>query len=202
MYERTVKDRVAGRIAGFGALLALLGLMSSVITFVGYELRVLMWIDLWGPLVAWGIRLGLIVGGSATYLVAIRFDKGESPEVLRASRAAAEERRRREWEATMWHPRTVQVVADMAREAHVVWEPTGAPGEHVIRKVVWLDGQQRWQLDAQGRAYGPDDPQVTSVAVYVESASPPPRRLVCTQDLATRRLVWQDAHPGMWALFL
>lgn len=56
---KTILDRVQG----FGLLVALLGLVSSVITFFDYELRVLMWIELWGSLVAWGIRLALIAGG-------------------------------------------------------------------------------------------------------------------------------------------
>lgn len=193
MYQRTYKDRIARHIAEFGALLALFGFVSSVVSLFGYELRILLWIDRWGPVVAWVIRGSLIVGGMAISVIAYSFDASEGPE--------AEEGRRQEREAMMRHPRTVQVTADMAREARVVWEPSGTPGEYVIRKVVWLDGQHRWRIDGQDRMYGPDDPQVTSVAVYVESVNPP-RRLMYAQDLTTRRSAWQDVHPDAWAFVL
>jgi hypothetical protein len=70
MNMQKIVGGISDKVAGFGALLGLFGLVSSLITFIGYELRVLMWIDLWGPLVAWSIRLGLIVGGIAIYFVA------------------------------------------------------------------------------------------------------------------------------------
>ena len=56
-------SNIAGKISGAGVLIALYGLISSVMYFFDYNLRILMWVDLWGPLVGWGIRGALIVGG-------------------------------------------------------------------------------------------------------------------------------------------
>jgi hypothetical protein len=190
-------DRIASRVANFGALLACFGAVSSVITFFDYELRILMWIELWGPLVAWGIRLGLIAVGVGIFFVAGMLDKSDSPE----ARAAAQEAERRAWDALKSHPRVQQLIADASRSLRIVWEPNGDPDAYVVRNVVWQDAQYRWLVDGTGPSYGPDDPRVTNVALYLERLSPP-QRIVCGMDLATRSLVQQEAHPGTWAAFV
>ena len=53
------------KLKGLGGFLALAGVVSAVLSFVGYELRLLMWIDSWGTGVGWGIRGALLVGGLA-----------------------------------------------------------------------------------------------------------------------------------------
>ena len=62
-------DKLKNNLAGFGGLMALMGLVSSALYFVDYELTLLMWIDLWGETAAWGIRAGLIVVGTVLALV-------------------------------------------------------------------------------------------------------------------------------------
>ena len=57
------------RIAGIGGLLAGAGIISIILHFFDYNLRLLMWIDNWGPGVGWGIRIGLIVVGAIIFLV-------------------------------------------------------------------------------------------------------------------------------------
>jgi hypothetical protein len=52
------------KLSGLGGTLALVGLVSSVLSLVNYELVVLMWVDRWGTGVGWGIRIGLIVIGA------------------------------------------------------------------------------------------------------------------------------------------
>ena len=44
---------LGGKISGLGGLLALFGVISSVLYLLGYNLRILIWIDLWGPVVGW-----------------------------------------------------------------------------------------------------------------------------------------------------
>ena len=56
-----------GKVGGF---LAAAGIISGGLHFVGMNLRILMWIDLWGPTVGWLIRGGLVVGGGALYFLA------------------------------------------------------------------------------------------------------------------------------------
>ncbi|MEL6547972.1 MAG: hypothetical protein AAFQ82_25325 [Myxococcota bacterium] len=51
-----------------GSFMALAGIISAGLSFVGYELRILMWIDMWGVGVGWAIRIALILVGGALYL--------------------------------------------------------------------------------------------------------------------------------------
>lgn len=53
----------------FAGFLVFAGLMSIVLNLVGYNLRILMWIDLWGDVVGWLIRVALVVGGGVLFFV-------------------------------------------------------------------------------------------------------------------------------------
>jgi len=46
-----------------GGFLALFGIASIVLYFLGMHLTLLAWIDNWGEGPAWGIRIGLVVVG-------------------------------------------------------------------------------------------------------------------------------------------
>jgi hypothetical protein len=58
-----------------GGFLALAGVMSIVLNFIGYNLKILMWIDNWGVPAGWGIRVGLIVVGALVYLIGSKMEK-------------------------------------------------------------------------------------------------------------------------------
>lgn len=70
--------QLSAKIASLGAFMALAAVISSVLSFIGYNLRVLRWIDMWGETTGWVIRGGLLVAGIALYFV---FSKvSENPE--------------------------------------------------------------------------------------------------------------------------
>jgi len=52
-----------------GLYMAIAGIASVVLHFMNMNLRLLMWIDMWGPTVGWAIRIGLIVVGGALFLL-------------------------------------------------------------------------------------------------------------------------------------
>lgn len=54
-------------LSSLGGLLALFGVVSSVLYFLKMNLRILMWIDSWGPTVGWAIRGGLVVVGAVLF---------------------------------------------------------------------------------------------------------------------------------------
>jgi hypothetical protein len=56
-------------LKGIGGLLFLLGVGSIVLNLVGFEFKLLMWIDNWGTQVGWAIRGGMIVVGGALWLL-------------------------------------------------------------------------------------------------------------------------------------
>jgi hypothetical protein len=57
-----------------GAILVIMGSLSAVLSLIGYELRLLIWIDLFGPVGAWLVR-ALLVGGGALLYVFGRHDR-------------------------------------------------------------------------------------------------------------------------------
>ncbi|MFC5047190.1 hypothetical protein ACFSTE_12050 [Aquimarina hainanensis] len=63
-----------------GRYLFFIGLISTVLNFLNYELRILMWIDSWGTAVGWGIRIGLTVLGLVLMMLS-KTTKDESVEV-------------------------------------------------------------------------------------------------------------------------
>lgn len=61
-------------------LLLLFGIGSVALNFVGYEFRLLSWIDSWGETVGWAIRGALFVAGAALYVVDMRMNQGHVAE--------------------------------------------------------------------------------------------------------------------------
>ncbi|PCE66053.1 hypothetical protein [Sediminicola luteus] len=52
-----------------GAVLAVLGLLSLVLSIFNYNIRLLSWIDVWGSTMGWILRFVFIgVGGALFYL--------------------------------------------------------------------------------------------------------------------------------------
>ncbi|MBX7058831.1 MAG: hypothetical protein K1X75_12260 [Leptospirales bacterium] len=65
-------DTIRRYLSSIGAFAAMAGIVSSVVQFFNYEVRLLMWIDTWGETTAWLIRGGLIVVGALLFLVGRR----------------------------------------------------------------------------------------------------------------------------------
>ena len=54
----------------FGSLLLFLGIGSSVLYLIDYNLSYLMWIDMWGETIGWAIRGVMTVAGGALFFLA------------------------------------------------------------------------------------------------------------------------------------
>jgi len=52
-----------------GMYMAIAGIASIVLLFMDMNLKLLMWIDMWGPTAGWAIRIGLIVVGAALFFM-------------------------------------------------------------------------------------------------------------------------------------
>jgi hypothetical protein len=57
---------------GLGSLLFIFGVASAVFAIAGREVRLLLWINTWGPEVGWAIRVGFIVAGALLWLAGAR----------------------------------------------------------------------------------------------------------------------------------
>ena len=63
----------------FGRLLVGAGAFSALLSFINYELTVLIWIETWGSGVAWLIRFGLFAVGALLIITAQRGVTAEQP---------------------------------------------------------------------------------------------------------------------------
>ena len=61
-------------------LLLLFGIGSAALNFIGYEFRLLAWIDTWGETVGWAIRGTLFAAGVALYIVDMRMNRGHAAD--------------------------------------------------------------------------------------------------------------------------
>jgi len=52
-----------------GMYMAIAGIASIVLHFMGMNLSLLMWIDMWGATVGWAIRIGLLVIGAGLFFM-------------------------------------------------------------------------------------------------------------------------------------
>ena len=58
---------IKSKIAKGGLALAVLGIISILLSFFNYNVKLLAWIDLWGSTMGWVIRILLGVGGAALF---------------------------------------------------------------------------------------------------------------------------------------
>lgn len=62
-------ENIKSYMVSIGGFIALAGIISIVLSFINYNLRILMWIENWGPTVGWIIRIGLVVAGGVLVLI-------------------------------------------------------------------------------------------------------------------------------------
>lgn len=57
-----------------GIYLAIFGLVSIILSFLNMNLRILIWIDMWGETMGWAIRIGMIVVGLLVAFLSFRHE--------------------------------------------------------------------------------------------------------------------------------
>ncbi|MDF1548420.1 MAG: hypothetical protein P1P88_11405 [Bacteroidales bacterium] len=57
-------------LTNLGGFLAISGIISCILYFIDYQLKILAWIDTWGNTMGWVIRIGLILVGLALFFIA------------------------------------------------------------------------------------------------------------------------------------
>lgn len=78
-------------MAQIGIYLMIAGVGSIALNLFGYEFKLLMWIDTWGPEVGWAIRLGAIVVGAIIWFIGNKADASESAHEPSAYEPSAHE---------------------------------------------------------------------------------------------------------------
>lgn len=67
-------EDIKSKLGKGGLLLAAMGIMSIVLSFFNYEIRLLAWINIWGSVIGWIIRILLILGGGALFFFYGNYD--------------------------------------------------------------------------------------------------------------------------------
>ena len=62
-------EQIKSKLGQGGLLLAVMGIMSIVLSIFNYNIRLLAWIDLWGSTMGWIFRILLIIGGGALFFI-------------------------------------------------------------------------------------------------------------------------------------
>lgn len=62
-------ENIKIKIGQAGLALALMGVVSIVLSFIDYNIKLLAWIDLWGETAGWIIRIALIVVGAGLFFL-------------------------------------------------------------------------------------------------------------------------------------
>lgn len=70
-------DFIKSKLTGIGALMVLFGIASGILSFFNYNLKLLMWVDLWGEAMGWVIRIALIIIGAGLLFVFNKFELEE-----------------------------------------------------------------------------------------------------------------------------
>ncbi|MBU2930254.1 hypothetical protein [Winogradskyella psychrotolerans] len=61
-------ETIKSNLGKGGLLLAVMGIMSIILSVFNYNIRLLAWVDAWGNTMGWIIRILLIVVGGSLFL--------------------------------------------------------------------------------------------------------------------------------------
>lgn len=70
-------ENIKSKLGKGGLLLAAMGIMSILLSIFNYNIRLLAWVDLWGNIIGWVIRILLILGGGALFFFYGDYDDEE-----------------------------------------------------------------------------------------------------------------------------
>lgn len=65
---------------GIGGFLVLMGVGSFVLHLIGMEFVLVAWVDMWGPAIGTGIRIGMIVVGAVLWFLGVQAESGGGPD--------------------------------------------------------------------------------------------------------------------------
>lgn len=62
-------DFIRTKMSSIGSFLVIAGIISIVLSFINYNLKILVWIDMWGEAMGWVIRIGIVILGGILFLL-------------------------------------------------------------------------------------------------------------------------------------
>jgi len=70
--NRKPKEESMKNVKSIGGFLFVMGVGSAILTYFGYEFRLLMWIDTWGPQAGWAIRGAMAAVGAVLWFIGFK----------------------------------------------------------------------------------------------------------------------------------
>jgi hypothetical protein len=176
-----MKD-IGKTLNGIGAFLALIGVVSSILYLINYNLRILAWIDVWGTGIGWIIRIGLIVGGAALFFLF----KGAEDDEAEAEMDWDEYRAK-----VKADPRFSQLLAQAQQQHAISLEPTTDPETYHLVHVAFTNDT--------GQVLMPDDQTAKYLSLYLKRGNAP-KRLQVGQTLATGETGTTELSGMQWSM--
>lgn len=62
-------ENIKSKLGQGGLVLAVMGLISALLSIINYNIRLLAWIDSWGSTMGWVLRIILILAGGALFFL-------------------------------------------------------------------------------------------------------------------------------------
>lgn len=62
-------ENIKSKLGKGGLLLAVMGIISILLSIFNYNIRLLAWVDAWGNTMGWVIRILLIIAGGALFFL-------------------------------------------------------------------------------------------------------------------------------------
>jgi hypothetical protein len=187
--------KIATRI---GLALALLGLASCVLNVFGFEVRALRALDSWGPLAAWGLRIGLMVVGAILGVGGMFFDRDEDPEHRAQVAKAATEARNDEVRTHAADPRIAQLLQDLAQQAQLTLELPTDPAVYQVVRILWTNAAGSWFRGHTTTLLGPADAEVAGAVLCLKRLSEPRAHVLASRSFATGQIHVQPTDLQTW----
>lgn len=185
-------DWIKDKLSSIGAFLALAGVLSSVLYLLGYNLRILMWVDMWGVGVGWGIRLGLIAAGALLFFVSASGGEG-SGEHGSSEGGGADDDEDEDWDRyrakVRADPRFAELLAKAQQQHGLTFDAPPDPDTYQI--VHWAFANET------GQQVGPEDSSALYLSLYCERPNKPKRVSVGT-TLAKGEVVTTELSSMQW----
>lgn len=185
-------------LSRIGLGLAAMGLVSCVINLFGYEVRALRALDTWGPLAAWGFRIGLVVVGSLLAVVGLFLDPEGDPEKQAEAALATSARRANETRSYAADARIVPFLEELAKQAQISLDVPTDPAVYHVARILWTNAAGGWFRSDGVSVLGAGDPAVTGAIACLVRTGEQPTHVLAGRSFTTGQSYVQPTDANTW----
>lgn len=71
-------ENIKSKLGQGGLVLGAMGIISALLSIFNYNIRLLAWIDIWGSVMGWILRIILVLGGGTLFFLFGRVEEEEA----------------------------------------------------------------------------------------------------------------------------